>query len=193
MVGLFQVYPLVARVEVSVCSTPCHARREDLLPCKTTKWEIYQLYFYQLYARIPNWHLTLNGEKQKVLKTNSETMLFLEWNEKKRHPNSRIIEVDQGSLTPLRFTVARGMGSGGRDFYKRLTTLLSLKKGNNKSIGTSWKQSKVNFASLWTMFLCWGGSRQILVIEKVDIELKLTSITKIIEQSSCINCTFNCF
>ena len=101
--------------------------------------------------------------------------------------------MNQGSLTSLRFTVARGMGGEGRDFYTQLTTLLSLKKGNKKSIGTSWKQSKVNFASLSTMFLCWRGSRQILVIEKVDIELKLTSITKIIEQSSCISCTFNCF
>ena len=38
MIGLFQVYQLFARVELaSMFSMPCHARREDLLPCDTTK------------------------------------------------------------------------------------------------------------------------------------------------------------
>ena len=38
-------------------------------------------------------------------------------NEKKRHYNTRIMEVDQGSFTPLVFTVAGGIGGEGRAFY----------------------------------------------------------------------------
>ena len=97
-------------------------------------------------------------------------------NEKKRHYNTRIMEVDQGSFTPLVFTVAGGVGGKGRDFYSRLATLMSLKNGIEKSKVTSWVRSKVNFALLRSMLLCLRGSRQKLVNEKLDIELEHTSI-----------------
>ena len=69
-------------------------------------------------------------------------------NEKKRHYNTRIMEVDQGSFTPLFFTVAGVIRNKGRGFYLRLATLLSLKNGTEKSKGTSSVQFKVNFALL---------------------------------------------
>ena len=59
-------------------------------------------------------------------------------NEKKRHYNTRIMEVDQGSFTPLVFTVAGGIGREVRAFYSRLATLLSLKNGIEKSKVISW-------------------------------------------------------
>ena len=87
------------------------------------------------------------------------------------------MEVDQGSFTPLVFTVAGGIGGEGRAFYSRLATLLSLKNGIEKSKVLSWVRSKVNFALLRTMLLCLKGSRQKLVNKKLDIELEHTSIT----------------
>ena len=48
-------------------------------------------------------------------------------NKKKRHCNTRIMEVDQGSFTPLVFTVTGGIGGQGRAFYLRLATLLRWK------------------------------------------------------------------
>ena len=89
-------------------------------------------------------------------------------NENKRHYNTRIMEVDQGSFTPLIFTVAGGIGGEGRVFYSGLATLLSLKNGIEKSKVTSWIRSKVNFALL--------RSRLKLVNEKLDIELEHISI-----------------
>ena len=62
-------------------------------------------------------------------------------NEKKRHCNTRIMEVDQGSFTPLFFTVAGGIGGERRAFYSRLATLMSLKNGIEKSKVTSWARS----------------------------------------------------
>ena len=47
------------------------------------------------------------------------------------------MKVDQRSFTPLVFTVAGGMEGGGRVFYSRLATLLSLQKGIKKSKVTS--------------------------------------------------------
>ena len=43
-------------------------------------------------------------------------------NEKKRNYNTKIMEVYQGSFTPLIFTVVEGMGDEGRAFYSRLAT-----------------------------------------------------------------------
>ena len=86
------------------------------------------------------------------------------------------MEVDQGSFTPLIFTVAGGIGGEGRAFYSGLATLLSLKNGIEKSKVTSWIRSKVNFALLRSMLLCLRGSRLKLVNEKLDIELEHASI-----------------
>ena len=86
------------------------------------------------------------------------------------------MEVDQGSFTPLVYTVAGGIGGQGRAFYLRLATLLSLKNGTEKSKVTSWIRSKVSFALLRSMLLCLRGSRLKLVNEKLDIELEHTSI-----------------
>ena len=58
------------------------------------------------------------------------------------------MEVDQGSFTPLIFTVAGGIGGEGRAFYSGLATLLSLKNGIEKSKVTFRIRSKVNFALL---------------------------------------------
>ena len=95
---------------------------------------------------------------------------------RERHYNTRIMEVDQHSLTPIVFTVAGGIESEGRAFYSRPATLLSLKKVIEKSKVMSWIQSKVNFALLKSMLLCFRGSRQKLVDKKLDIDLEHTSI-----------------
>ena len=59
-------------------------------------------------------------------------------NEKKRHCNTKIMEVDRGSFTSLVFAVAEGIGGEGRTFYSLPETLLYLKSGIEKSKGTSW-------------------------------------------------------
>ena len=93
-------------------------------------------------------------------------------NETKRQYNTKIMEVDQGSFTPLVFAVAEGLGGEGRAFCSRLATLMSLKNGIEKSKVTSW----IHFALLRSMLLCLRGSRQKLVNEKLVIELEHTSI-----------------
>ena len=79
-------------------------------------------------------------------------------NEKKPHYNTRKMKVDQGSFTPLVFTVAGGMKDEDRAFYLRLATLLSLKNGIEKFKVISWIRSKVNFAILRSMLLCLRSS-----------------------------------
>ena len=89
------------------------------------------------------------------------------------------MKVDQSSFTPLLFTVAEGMGDEGRALYLLVTgNMLSLNNGIEKPKVTSWIRSKVNFALLKSMLLCFRGSRQTLVNEKLDVELKHASIKK---------------
>ena len=52
-------------------------------------------------------------------------------NEKKRQYSMRVLEVEQGTFTPLVFTSTGGMADECKRFHSRLAELLALKKGNN--------------------------------------------------------------
>ena len=50
--------------------------------------------------------------------------------DKKRNYNERILDVDNGSFTPLVFSLNGGMGRECRTFYKRLSVMLAEKRKN---------------------------------------------------------------
>ena len=50
-------------------------------------------------------------------KQNLKQCYSIKENEKKRHYNTRIMEIDQGGFTSLVFTGAGGIGGEGRAFY----------------------------------------------------------------------------
>ena len=79
--------------------------------------------------------------------------------EKKRMYASRVLEVEQGSLTPLVFTTTRGMAGECTRYHSGLAELLSTKKGENYGITMSWIRAKVSFALLRSALLCLRGSR----------------------------------
>ena len=92
----------------------------------------------------------------------------------KHHCNRRIMEVDQGSFTPLVFTLNGGMAGECKVFYSRLAMLLSSKRGVEKFQVTTWIRTKINFALLRSMILCLRGSRTTSsgIKESIDIELE---------------------
>ena len=51
--------------------------------------------------------------------------------EKKRQYSRRVLEVEQGTFTPLVFTSTGGMVDEWKRFHSRLTELLALKKGDD--------------------------------------------------------------
>ena len=146
------------------------AKKNDEVPldiCARSFWVSGQKLFFGVTVFNPN--------AQRYSKQTLKQCYSINENEKKRHYNTRIMEVDQGSFTPLVFTVAGGIGREVRAFYSRLATLLSLKNGIEKSKVTSWIRSKVNFALLRSILLCLRFSQLKLVNEKLDIELEHTS------------------
>ena len=79
--------------------------------------------------------------------------------EKKRLYANRVLEVEQGTFTPLVFTTTGGMTVECKRFHSRLAELIAIKKGEEYSTTMSWTRSKVSFALLRSVLLCLRGSR----------------------------------
>ncbi|KAM7437894.1 hypothetical protein ABFA07_012549 [Porites harrisoni] len=80
-------------------------------------------------------------------------------NEKKRQYSGRVLEVEQGTFTPLVFTSTGGMADECKRFHSRLAELLALKKGDDYATNISWIRAKVSFAILRSALLCLRGTR----------------------------------
>ena len=65
--------------------------------------------------------------------------------DKTRKYSERIINVEQGTFTPLVFTSAGGMARQSQIFYKRMAELMAEKRGRRKV--SSWHGCDVNFLS----------------------------------------------
>ena len=81
--------------------------------------------------------------------------------EKKRQYNQRIINVDQGSFTPLVFSVNGGMGREASMFVKKLSKRVANKRKEEISVVTHMIRSKLSFALLKSCLLCIRGSRRL--------------------------------
>ena len=79
--------------------------------------------------------------------------------EKKRKYASRILEVEQGTFTPLVFTTTGGMSDECQRYHSRLAELISAKKQENYATTMSWIRTKVSFAILRTALVCSRGTR----------------------------------
>ena len=79
-------------------------------------------------------------------------------NEKKRHYNERILNVDNRSFTPLVFSLYGGMSRECKTFYGRLADMIAEKRKTLPSITSSWIRTKICFALLRASFLCIRGS-----------------------------------
>ena len=81
-------------------------------------------------------------------------------NEKKRQYSRRVLEVEQGTFTPLVFTSTGGMAADEcKRFRSQLTELLALKRGDDYATTISWIRAKVSFAILRSALLCLRGTR----------------------------------
>ena len=66
-------------------------------------------------------------------------------NEKKRQYASRVMEVEQGTFTPLVFTTTGRMAEECKRYHNRLAELLAIKKGEDHTSTVSWLRAKVSF------------------------------------------------
>ena len=83
-------------------------------------------------------------------------------NDKKRLYTQRVMDVEQGTFTPLVFTTTGGMGEEHEEckrYHNRLAELVAAKKGEDCANTVSWIRSKVSFVILRAALLCLRGSR----------------------------------
>ena len=59
-------------------------------------------------------------------------------NDKKRQYTQRVMDVEQGTFTPLVFTTTGGMGEECKRYYNRLAELIAVKKGEEYANTVSW-------------------------------------------------------
>ena len=79
--------------------------------------------------------------------------------EKKRTYGQRVREVEHGSFTPLVFSLTGGMGKEATICYKRIASLLALKKNATYSHTMAWIRCRLSFALLRSSLMCIRGTR----------------------------------
>ena len=79
--------------------------------------------------------------------------------EKKDTYNSRILQVEKSSFTPLVFLTSGGMGKEADKFHKRLASLLAKKRGNSYSDTIAYIRRKLRFSILRTTLMAVRGYR----------------------------------
>ena len=79
--------------------------------------------------------------------------------EKKREYNDRVMHVEQGTFTPLVFTITGSMGPECLQFHKSLAEKLASKSGERYSDVMNYIRCKLSFMCVKSSLLCLRGSR----------------------------------
>jgi hypothetical protein len=81
--------------------------------------------------------------------------------EKKREYNWRIMNVDNGTFTPLVYTISGNVGLECGKFYNHLCTKIANKNNEKYSDVISWVRTKVSFMCLKNALMCLRGTRSV--------------------------------
>ena len=81
-------------------------------------------------------------------------------NQKIREYGDRILEVEQGSFTPLVFTTSGGLAPRALTFYSCLAQQLAEKRKQAKSCVVAWMRCRLSFSLLRSALLCLRGTRK---------------------------------
>ena len=114
-------------------------------------WERQRSAFFDVRVFHPNAECYRDKTIQQVYKQHEA--------EKKRKYATRILEVEQGTFTPLIFSSTGGMSPECQMYHKRLAELVSVKKEETYSNTMAWIRVKVSFALLRSALLCLRGTR----------------------------------
>ena len=98
-------------------------------------------------------------------------------NEKKRKYAERILQIEQGTFTPLIFTTTGGMAPECQMFHSRLAELIATKKAEEYSKTMNWLRVKISFSLIRSALVCLRGSRCLRrrpysELNEVDIDIQ---------------------
>ena len=104
--------------------------------------------------------------------------------EKKQQYNERVLEVENGSFTPLVFATNGGMARECKAFYKRLAEMVAEKRNITFPTATSYIRTKISFSLLKSTLICIRGARTLKRAEEINNtdDMALTNILSNIRQ-----------
>ncbi|CAB4025337.1 Hypothetical predicted protein, partial [Paramuricea clavata] len=114
-------------------------------------WESQRSAFFDIRVCHPNADSYKDLELRQVYKIHE--------NEKKRLYARRVLEIEQGTFTPLVFTTTGDMGKECVRYHSRLAELVAIKKGEDYATTMSWIRARTSFALLRSALTCLRGSR----------------------------------
>ena len=114
-------------------------------------WENQRSAFFDVRVFHPNADSYRDLELQQIYRNHE--------NEKKRLYTRRVLDIEQGTFTPLIFTSTGGMGKECLHYHSRLAQLISIKKGEDYAKTISWIRARTSFALLRSALICLRGSR----------------------------------
>ena len=79
--------------------------------------------------------------------------------EKKRHYDQRVREVEHATFTPLVLSTTGGMGRAATTFYKRLASMVAEKRDVPYGVTLNWIRCRLSFALLRASIMSIRGAR----------------------------------
>jgi len=102
----------------------------------------------------------VNPSAKRYEKQTPEQILESNAQEKKRQYCRRVLEVENGTFTPLIFTTNGGMARECQAFYGRIAQLLAEKWKTPASTTVAWVRSRLSFALIRSTHMSIRGSRK---------------------------------
>ena len=97
-------------------------------------------------------------------------------NDKKREYNERVLQLENGTFTPLIFSATGGMGNECRKFYKKLSEEIAEKRDENLSVVSSYIRTRISFALLRSALVCIRGSRSRYITRDIaEIDMRVAN------------------
>jgi len=100
-----------------------------------------------------------NPNAQSYRRVPLASMYHRQEREKQRQYEQRVREVELGSFTPLVFSTTGGMAKTTTVAYKRLASLLAVKRDQPYSLVLSWLRCNLSFSLLRSAITCLRGAR----------------------------------
>ena len=119
--------------------------------CARGFWEAGQAAFFDVRVFNPN------ATRYAKLKLSKSYEIYEK--EKKKYYNQHIMQIEQGSFTPLVMLATDGMSRGCRKFFIRLSEMISEKHDVNYSTIATWIRRKITFLLIKSIGLCTRRSR----------------------------------
>ena len=96
----------------------------------------------------------------KCYQTKSTSEVFKEQEDQKKHKyQQRVLDVEEGSFTPLVFGTNGGMGNQCQHFLKHLTHKIAQKDTESYNTVIEWLRMQISFKILRLVHACMRGSR----------------------------------